>query len=66
MNFNERLIHAKKAKGYTYNKLSEISGMPVSSLANWFRGENEPSFFAVMCLAKALDVSLDWLAWGRK
>lgn len=66
MNFTERLLQAKETKGYTYKKLSEISGMSESSVYNWATGKNEPSFFAVMCLAKALDVSLDWLAWGKK
>lgn len=64
MNFNERLKQAMKIKGYTTEKLAAKSGVSKNTIYNWRHGKSEPSLFGVMCVAKALDVSLDWLAWG--
>lgn len=65
MNFQERLKKAIQIKGCTLDDLAEKSGTTKNSIILWKSGKVDPSFFNIMCVAKALDVSLDWLAWGN-
>ncbi len=65
MNFQERLKKAIQIKGYKIEELAEKSGTTKNSILLWKSGKVDPSFFNMMCVAKALDVSLDWLAWGN-
>lgn len=66
MDFQERLKIAIIRKGYKLEELSEKSGITVNTIINWKKGKCEPSLFGIMCVAEALDVSLDWLAWGKE
>ena len=66
MNFQERLKQAIKAKGYTALKAAKKSGLSISTLRNWIYGKSEPTLFGLMCISKALDVSIDWLVWGNE
>lgn len=65
MNFQDRLKKAIEIKGYTLEELAEKSGTTKNSIILWKSGKVEPSFLNIMCVAKVLDVSLDWLAWGN-
>lgn len=62
MTLGERLKDARERKNWTQGKLSLVSSIPSNSISQYENNRVEPSFFAAMCLAKALGVSLDWLA----
>ena len=44
---------------------AEVAGVSVDQLAQYSRGVNQPTFAAVVALAKKVGVSLDWLATGQ-
>ena len=44
---------------------SILIGTTEESLANWKKDRVNPNFNGIKALAKAADVSLDWLAYGR-
>lgn len=44
---------------------STLVGVTEDSLSNWKSGRVNPSFHGMKSLAKAADVSLDWLAYGE-
>lgn len=58
----ERLRGCREEAGLSRRELAERSGVPERSIVNLERGEWEPSLNAATSLAKALGVSLDWLA----
>lgn len=45
---------------------AKFAGVSEDSLASWRDGKTRPSFFGLLGLATAADVSLDWLATGRE
>ena len=56
----------RKEKGYTFAKLSELSGISTGRLSDLVSGKrNNPTMDTLIKLADALDVSLDGLV-GRK
>lgn len=61
-----RLRHARKARSLTQVKLASISGVKQSSISDLERGESK-SFrgSTLVSLAKALQVSPEWLANGK-
>ena len=61
-----RLRHARKARGLTQKKLESISGVKQASISDLERGESK-SFRGntLVSLAKALNVSPEWLAQGK-
>ena len=63
--FAKRLKHAIKSKGYTAETLGESTDIPVASIRNWTSGHSTPRLDAVVKMADALNVSIDWLT-GRK
>lgn len=62
----DRIRAAKAAKGYTIDELSEMSQIPVGTLNKIISGAtNEPKLPALMALAHALGVSVDYLIYGK-
>ncbi len=61
MKLNQR-IHSLRIKcGLTQKELSEIIGVSVVSIGGWENGTRKPSAEAVIALAKALNVTTDYL-----
>lgn len=57
---SEKLNEAKKKKGLTNQKITELSGVPLSSVTRILNGETkDPAIDAVQKIATVLDVSLD-------
>ena len=62
--FGQRMTEARKAKGWTIRDLEERSGVHNANLTAYELDRHEPRLFYLVCIADALEVSLDWLA-GR-
>ena len=63
---SNKIEHLRKEKGYTFAKLSELSGISTGRLSDLASGKrNNPTMDTLIKLADALDVSLDELV-GRK
>lgn len=62
---NERLKAARKEKGMTQQELSRKSGVAQSTISDFERGRNHSST-ELPALAKALNVSLDYLSYGKE
>lgn len=62
MTSGEKIRAALEAQGMMQKELAAKTGLHVSTIAKYLRGENEPSFFNMCCIAKVLNLSLDYLA----
>lgn len=59
--FERRLKDARDLRGMNQSQLAEKSGLPVTSISHFEAGSRKPSFDNLKTLAKALDVSADFL-----
>jgi transcriptional regulator with XRE-family HTH domain len=59
--FGKRIIKARKAKGLDAKELADIIDVMPTRLNNWERGLNRPMAEHIALIAKALDVSPDYL-----
>lgn len=62
--FSERLKQARQAKGLSQAKLAEVVGVGQNAISNYEKAGNKgsmPKLETAAEMAKALDVSLDWL-----
>ena len=59
--FGERLRSAREARGFNQRELSDRLGVPASSIAHFEGGRRKPSFDNLSRLARALDVTTDYL-----
>ena len=73
MTTGEKLAAARKAAGYTQEKLAEELGVSFQAVSTWERNESLPDTRHLIALSKALRVSLDRLLgeeelppWERK
>ena len=63
---SNKIEELRKEKGYTFAKLSELSGISTGRLSDLASGKrNNPTMDTLIKLADALDVTLDELV-GRK
>lgn len=58
--FGNRLARGRKRKKFSQNALAEIIGVDQRQVSRWETGQ-EPLAGVIYELAKALDVSADWL-----
>lgn len=59
--FSERLKQARTDKGMTQYELAELAGLPRETVGLLERKRNTAHLYTAIVLAKALNVSLDWL-----
>lgn len=62
--FRERLKHALEYRSLRYQKVSELAGMGIDTarIRKWAKGTDTPSPERIQGMARALDVSPEWLA----
>lgn len=65
MTFGERIRLAREAKGMTQKELADTVGMSQPALYNTESGRNKSST-KIVDFAKALDVSPDWILYGKE
>jgi transcriptional regulator with XRE-family HTH domain len=59
--FGERLIAAREARRLTQTELAQRAGLQPAAIGHFERNRRKPSFANVRALAKALNVSSDYL-----
>jgi transcriptional regulator with XRE-family HTH domain len=59
--FGSRIIQRRKEFGWKQDRLALAIKTPRSTLAYWETGKSYPNMPRLICLARALNVSLDWL-----
>lgn len=59
--FSERLKETRLSQGLTQKQLAEKAEMAVASYSSYEKGAKKPPLDGALRLAKALNVSLDWL-----
>lgn len=64
--YKERLVELKNARNLTNQQISDISGVPFSTVTRIMNGSGEGNFQTVCDIVKALDGSLDDLVGIRK
>lgn len=62
--FASRLRTIRTEKGLSLAQVSEESGLAMSSLSSWERGQNAPTFEGLVALSRGYDVSIHWLVTG--
>ena len=61
MKLNEKIIYSRKKAGMSQIDLADALGVSRQSVSKWETGESNPDITKLPALAKALDVSIDWL-----
>lgn len=59
--FAERMRDIRKLRGHTQESLAELLNVGKMTISRWERGEAEPEMDNIIRLAKALNVSTDYL-----
>lgn len=59
------LKHLMKAKKMTFKKLSTASSVPISTIKTWSAGVEPKSLSHARKVARALDVSVEYLVFGE-
>jgi transcriptional regulator with XRE-family HTH domain len=57
----DRLVDTRIKRGYTQEEMGELIGYPKLQVSRWENGKNAPSSEALAKIARALDVSADYL-----
>jgi len=62
MTTGERIRHHRIDSNWTQGKLAKIAGIPVGTIRQYESGRREPQLPQLKLLAKALGISILWLA----
>lgn len=65
MSIAQRILVARKAKGWSQANLAEQLEVSRASCSQWERGATSPSVEHLSKLALLLDIQFEWLATGR-
>jgi transcriptional regulator with XRE-family HTH domain len=66
MTIGQSIRKARKAKGYSLEAVAHISGVSVTTIAQWERGERSPNLATLILVADVLDITLDELVGRSK
>lgn len=62
----KRVKALRTRRGWTQTKLAEVAGISRHNISRVETGIGDPSLFNAMCIAKALQVPLDFLVYGER
>lgn len=65
MNFRERLIAARKAKGLSQESLGETLGLSRQAISKWETGDSKPDLDNLIALCEQLEISIEYLCFGQ-
>lgn len=65
MDFSNRLITARKAKGISQETLAESLGISRQAVSKWETGESKPDLDNLTALCTQLDVTMEYLCLGK-
>ncbi|MEE4211267.1 MAG: helix-turn-helix transcriptional regulator [Parvularcula sp.] len=60
-NFGRRLVSAREKRGLSQTELAKLAGLQPAAIGHFERDRRKPSFANVRALARALNVSSDFL-----
>lgn len=65
--WGQRIKELLVKRGMTQKELSQVSGVPESTISDWVRGKSqrEPGVFGFKAVADTLGVSMDYLMGGN-
>lgn len=66
MEFSERVLQARKAKGMSQEKLAELIGVSRQAVSKWETGEAKPDVDKLIAICEALELSMDYLCFGKQ
>lgn len=66
MEFANRLIAARKAKGLSQEALAEALNLSRQAISKWETGESRPDLDNLTGLCRELDISVEYLCFGRE
>lgn len=61
MKLNEKIIYYRKKTGMSQIDLADVMGVSRQTISKWETAESNPEINKLPALAKALNVSIDWL-----
>ena len=61
MNLGEKIFTARKKAGLSQTDLADAVGVSRQSVSKWETGESAPEAGNLLLIAKALNVTTDWL-----
>ncbi|MBL4859113.1 MAG: helix-turn-helix transcriptional regulator [Erythrobacter sp.] len=59
--FGTRLLRAREARGLSQAEVARLAGLQAAAIGHFERDRRKPSFANVRALARALDISSDFL-----
>ncbi len=65
MDFSHRLLTARKAKGISQESLAESLGISRQAVSKWETGESKPDLDNLTALCAQLDVTMEYLCFGK-
>lgn len=63
--FQDRIKQARKIKKLTQKQLAEILETTESNICNYENGRSKPTYDALKKICTVLEVSADWLIFGK-
>lgn len=66
MEFSERVLQARKAKGMSQEKLAELVGVSRQAVSKWETGEAKPDVEKLIAICEVLELSMDYLCFGKE
>ena len=66
MDFKDRLLQARKEKGFSQEALAEIMGVSRQAVSKWETGEAMPETDKLIALCQALELDMEYLALGKE
>ena len=61
MNLSEKILYCRKKAGHSQEALAEKLGVSRQAISKWETGESVPELSTLVLLARAFDVTTDWL-----
>lgn len=61
VNVGSKIKWWRSERGLNQRQMAALTGFSLRTLQGWERGETSPSLDGVVALAKAMDVTTDWL-----
>lgn len=66
MQFSERLVAARKAKGFSQEALAEALGVSRQAVSKWETGESKPDLDNLIALCEKLELNIEYLCFGKE
>ena len=66
MEFNDRILQARKIRGLSQENLAELIGVSRQAVSKWETGEAMPDLEKLITLCRVLELDMEYLALGKQ